>query len=97
MLKILSVMLTLVLTLTSWAFSEEVQSNSLGDLKKQADEILKLSNVSTRSEIDVVFKLVDRFLEANQQENAEKYIVQGLKHFAWNLKYQMIYGHTVIL
>lgn len=95
MSKILSVMLTLVFTLTSWVFSEELQSTSLKELRAQADEVLRLSNVSARKDIDVVFKLVDQLLEENQQEDAEKYIAQGLEHFPWNLKYQMTYAEML--
>ena len=64
-------MLFLIFTFIGYAFCEEMSSTSLKDLKNQADEILKLSNVSARADVDTVFKLVDRLLEENQQEDAE--------------------------
>ena len=61
-------------------------------LKAEADAVLNQSNVSARREISVVFELVDRLLEENQLAPAETYLIHGLEHYPWNLKYQMIYA-----
>ncbi len=74
---------------------KEVETNSLKELRAQADKVLKQTNVSARVNIDVVFKLVDGLIEANQLEDAEKYIMKGLEHFPWNLKYQMTYAELL--
>jgi len=66
----------------------------LNELKAQADEVLNPAN-GTRDRIWVVFTLVDRLLVENQQEEAEKYIVKGLKQFPWNLTYQMVYAEML--
>lgn len=95
MSKILSAMLALVLILTSWTSSEEVRPSSLKELRAQADAALRMTNVSARKDIDVVFTFVDRLVEENQYEEAQEYIVQGLEHFPWNLKYQMIYAELL--
>ena len=95
MSKKVSLILTLALIFTSRAFSKEVQTNSLNMLRAQADKVLAQTNVTARADIDVVFKLIDRLLEENQFDDAEKYIVQGLEHFPWNLKYQMIYAELL--
>ena len=73
----------------------EVETNSLKELRAQADKVLKQTNVSARVNIDVVFKLLDGLIEANQLEDAEKYITQGLEHFPWNLKYQITYAELL--
>ena len=67
----------------------------LKELRAQADKVLKQTNVSARVDIDAVFKLVDGLIEANQLDEAEKYITQGLEHFPWNLKYQMTYAELL--
>lgn len=95
MSKILSLILTLVLIITSRVFSNEIQTNSLNELRAQADKVLAQTNVSSRADVDVVFKLIDRLLDKNQFDEAEKYIVQGLELFPWNLKYQMIYAELL--
>jgi predicted Zn-dependent protease len=71
------------------------QASELDQLRQKADSMLAQSNVSARREIGIVFELVDRLLEEDQSEEAEKYIVQGLKHFPWNLKYQMIHAELL--
>ncbi|MDD2466537.1 MAG: hypothetical protein PHI97_21275 [Desulfobulbus sp.] len=95
MSKIISLALILLFVSATYTSSEEVPSIPLKELKVQADEVLKSPNVSARKEIDVVFKLVDRLLEENQQDDAEKYIIQGLEHFPWNLKYQIVYAEML--
>jgi predicted Zn-dependent protease len=95
MLKAILLALVLVFTLTAYVFSEQAALIPLKELRAQADEVLRQPNVSARKDIEVVFKLVDRLLEENQQEDAEKYIVQGLKHFPWNLEYQMVYAEML--
>ncbi|MFC1453885.1 hypothetical protein ACFLQL_01760 [Verrucomicrobiota bacterium] len=72
--------------------SEEKRSSALEELRQKADTILKQPNVSARKDIDVVFELVDLLIRENQPEEAEKYVVKGLQHFPWNLKYQIIYA-----
>ncbi len=74
---------------------KEVETNSLKELRAQADKVLKQTNVSARANIDVVFKLVDGLIEANQLEDAEKYVTKGLEHFPWNLEYQMTYAELL--
>jgi len=91
MSKVISLAVLLVLTLTTHVFSEQARLIPLEELRAQADEVLRQSNVSARKDIEVVFKLVDRLLAENQQEDAEKYLVKGLEHFPWNLKYQVVY------
>ena len=82
------VVVTIIL-IASPVFSEEKGAIDLEELRQKANAVLKQSNVSARSDIDVVFNLVDLLLQENQLEEAEKYVVEGLKHFPWNLKYQM--------
>lgn len=95
MSKVIPLTIILVFVLTAYVFCEQVRVIPLEELRSQADEILRQSNVSARKDIDVVFKLVDRLLAENQLEDAEKYIVKGLEHFPWNLKYQMVYAEML--
>jgi predicted Zn-dependent protease len=92
------IFIIMVLTLSAGSvFSNETQSPTLttAALKEKADEVLTLSNVSARKEIDAVFNYIDRLLEENHLKEAEVYIVRGLQHFPWNLKYQMIYSEIL--
>ena len=95
MSRVISLALVLVFTLTAYVFSEQARVIPLEELRAQADEVLRQSNVSARKDIEVVFKLVDRLLAENQQEEAEKYLVKALEHFPWNLKYQMVYAEML--
>jgi len=95
MSKKVLLILTLAIILTPVVFSREIQTNSPSMLRVQADKVLAQTNVSARADIDVVFKLIDRLLEEKQFDDAEKYIVKGLEHFPWNLKYQMIYAELL--
>jgi len=90
----------IILVLILWTasvFSDETQPTTLTTeaLKKKADKVLSQVNVSARTEIGVVFELVDRLLEENRMKDAEKYVAQGLRHFPWNLKYQMTYAEIL--
>ncbi len=98
MFKIMSILIafTFILTCSLSADENEEVSVSLSDLKSQANGILKLGNVSARSKIDIVFKLVDQLIKEKQYKEAENYLVQGLRHFPWNLKYQMIYADLLV-
>lgn len=75
-------------------FSQEEEPLHLDDLRKKADAVLNQSNVSARRDIDVVFELVDRLLGEGSKD-AEHYLVRGLKHFPWDLKYQMLYAELL--
>ena len=93
---------TTILTKASTATNSASATNStntvvipLNELRSQADEVLNPAKASTRDRLWVVFTLVDRLLEANQQEDAEKYIVKGLGQFPWNLTYQMVYAEML--
>jgi len=96
MSKVISVIFiaTIILISTS-VLSEEKPSSDLEKLREKADDVLKQTNVSARSDIDVVFQLIDRLIEENQKDEAERYIIKGLQHFPWNLKYQMIYAEML--
>ena len=83
-----------IMSLASIVSAKEAQV-PLKDLKAQADEVLKQDNVSARSDVAVVFSLVDRLLEEKRMEEAVAYLVQGLKLFPWNLKYQMVYAELL--
>jgi predicted Zn-dependent protease len=74
------------------AYSQEVPPLTIDELKQQADSVLSLSNVSARKKIDVVFELADRLLEENQNDTAEHYLAEGLKHFPWDLEHQVVYA-----
>lgn len=71
------------------------QASVLDQLRQNADKVLARSDVSARRDIDVVFELVDMLMEEGLVNEAEKYIVQGLKHFPWNLKYQMLHAEIL--
>ena len=71
------------------------QASELDQLRQKADAVLAQSNVSAGRDIGIVFELVDGVLEEDHSEEADKYIVQGLKHFPWNLKYQMIHAELL--
>jgi len=91
---------TIILVLILWTpsvFSDETQPTTLTTeaLKEKTDKVLSLPNVSARTEISVVFELVDRLLEEGRLKDAEKYVDLGLQHFPWNLKYQMIYAEIL--
>jgi predicted Zn-dependent protease len=87
-----------------WGFSQTEQSGSppppascsTAELKAKADAILSRPNVSVRGEIGVVFDLVDRLLNENAHQAAETYLVKGLKHYPWNLKYQMAHAELLV-
>lgn len=68
---------------------------STTELRSKADDVLSRTDVSVRGEIGVVFDLVDRLLAENQSETAEAYLVQGLAHYPWNLKYQMVHAELL--
>ncbi len=95
MSRAITLVLVLVFTLTAYAFSEQAPLIPLEELRRQADDVLRQPNVSARKDIEVVFKLVDRLFAEKQQEDAEKYLVKGLEHFPWNLKYQMVYAEML--
>lgn len=76
------------------AFSHAANILELDGLRNKADSILDQSNVTARRDIGVVFELVDRLLEEGL-EDAEHYLVEGLKHYPWNLKYQLIYAELL--
>ncbi len=85
----------IIVLMVNPVLSEEKGLSGLEELRQKADAVLKQSNVSARRDIDVVFKLVDLLLQENQPGEAEKYVVEGLKHFPWNLEYQMIYAELL--
>jgi predicted Zn-dependent protease len=90
----------IILVLILWTpsvFSDEMQLTTLTTeaLKEKADKVLSLANVSARTEISVVFELVDRLLEEDRLKDAEKYVARALQHFPWNLKYQMTYAEIL--
>lgn len=93
--KTTSIALAILLASAGSALSEEVPIPSLDELRTQADDVLKLPNVSARKEIDLVFELAGRLLQENQSDDALKYIGRGLQHYPWNLKYQMIYAELL--
>lgn len=70
-------------------------AESVPELKCRADEVLKQENVSARAHVDVVFELVDRLLAEKKDNEAEPYLIQGLKLFPWNLRYQMCYAELL--
>ena len=90
------IVLVLILSAGS-GFGEQVQPAPLTieELKEKADKVLLMDNVSGRSEIGVVFELFDRYLKEGLLKNAEDYVVHGLEHYPWNLKYQMIYAELL--
>jgi predicted Zn-dependent protease len=92
-----SIIILILILLTASVFGEQVQPTTLTteELKQKADKVLLLDNVSARSEIGVVFELVDRLVKENSLKDAEKYVARGLEHFSWNLKYQMIYAEIL--
>jgi hypothetical protein len=69
---------------------------SIDELRTKADEVLSRADISVRGEVDIVFELIDRLLEENQSEVAESYLIKGLTHYPWNLKYQMIYAELLM-
>ena len=97
MKKMLCILLMLIFGLVVVSISaqeEEEKKVSLDKVRQRADSVLDQTNVSARRDIDVVFELIDRLLD-EKHEDAEYYIKQGLKHFPWNLKYQMIYAELL--
>lgn len=83
------------------AFAENVQTfsvkkTSTESLKRQADAVLKLDNVSARADIDVVFKYADRLLEEGRDKEAQKYLAAGLKHYPWDLPHQLDYAKLLM-
>lgn len=62
----------------------DVQNNSLEELRSQADKVLKKTNTLDRADLNVVFKLVDHLLEKNQFEDAVKYSTKTMKNFPWS-------------
>jgi len=95
MKNLIYILLTITIGLGSTCvFSQEAARLDLKELRKKADSVLNQSNVSARSEIDVVFRLVDRLLEEDSAD-AEHYLIKGLEHFPWNLKYQMVYAELL--
>lgn len=92
MLKTAAFVIFLVFSLSCHSFSQNIEVVPLNELRTQADEVLKMDNVTARRHIDVVFALADRLLATNQQDTAESYINQGLLIYPWNLKYQMIHA-----
>lgn len=95
MLKTTAIVLFLLFVSSRPSFSQNTDPVSLDELRTQADEVLKMDNVTARRDIDVVFALVDRLLATNQQDMAESYITQGLRSFPWDLEHQMIYAEML--
>jgi predicted Zn-dependent protease len=76
------------------ACSQETERADMDELRKRADSVLSQGNVSARRDIAVVFELVDRLIEEGSGD-AEHYVVEGIKHYPWNLKYQMVYAELL--
>ena len=97
MMKRRTAIVSLCLSLLACAgvAQERAQPMPLQEMRNKADRVLGLSNVSSRSEIDIVFELVDRLLEAGEQKEAEQYLEQALKHYPWQLRYQLIHAELL--
>jgi len=72
-------------------YSEE----STQELRAKADAVLEQTNVSARSQVEVVFQLADRLIAEKRQDEAEGYLLQGLQLFPWNLNGQIRYAELL--
>ncbi len=79
---------------TIFVHPKEAETIPLDELRERADLVLSNPGPSARGDIDVVFELVDALLEEGS-DDAEHYLLQGLKHFPWNLEYQMAYAELL--
>jgi len=66
-----------------------VESKTVDALRKEADRLLGSGNVAARREIHVVYELVDRLLEAKQDKEALKYLLDALEVDPWRLDKQV--------
>jgi predicted Zn-dependent protease len=92
-----SIIILILILLTTSVFGDQEQPVTLTteELKEKANKVLMLDNVSARTEIGVVFELVDRLIKEGRLKDAEKYVAKGLEHFPWNLQYQMTYAEIL--
>ncbi|MCK4600882.1 MAG: hypothetical protein KAU28_00350 [Phycisphaerae bacterium] len=82
----------LVVVLSGTITAEEASKKSIAQLRREADKILKLSNVTARTEVDVVFQLAERLVKARRTKDALKYYVAGLELQPWAMKHQLAYA-----
>jgi predicted Zn-dependent protease len=68
----------------------DTTEESVMELKDRAARVMRLrDNVEIRGEIEVIWALVDRLRESGATDEVLKYLVFGLKHDPWALKYQL--------
>lgn len=91
-LFVLFIFMSGIISSTVMASHSHVQ---MDDLKRQADHILSCSTAIAREKVDVVFELADRLLTQNQPDDAEKYLLAGLRCFPWDLTHQMVYAELM--
>jgi len=65
------------------------QGQSIEELRKEADAVLKLPNVEARRRVDVVFDLANRLLKSGEKQDSLKYFLAGLQNQPWNLREQL--------
>lgn len=74
--------------------SSVIQSLPTLQLQAEVDKLLGSNDpVDIRHKIHIVWELVDRLKrEKNKTDELMRYLEQGLRHNAWNLKYQLDYA-----
>jgi predicted Zn-dependent protease len=72
------------LALPAWGLEQSVE-----EMKKKADEVLKLDNVASRTKIDVVMQLADRLKQNGNLPEAARYYEAGLRRVPTDLKSQL--------
>lgn len=69
---------------------------SIKRMKKRADEVLKMNNISARVHIETVMQLADCLAKEGQSKEAAKYYKAGLRHFPLDLKRQLALGRMLM-
>jgi predicted Zn-dependent protease len=73
-----------IFTLSAWG-----QEPSVEEMKKRADEVLKMDNITARSHIEDVMRLADQLAKDGNLAEAVRYYEAGLRHFPLDLKRQL--------
>jgi len=77
-------------------FKNNDSSISLEDQKQKVQKLMSMHDpVQTRRNIDIVFNVIDKLLENGNEKESLEYLDFALKHYPWNLKYQIIYAEIL--
>jgi len=71
-------------------------SISLEDQKQEVRKLMSMHDpVQARRNINIVLNVIDKLLENGNEKESLEYLDFALKHYPWNLKYQIIYAEIL--